>query len=52
MSTQQIVLDVSKVKPQALKMFYAHLLRQCELARQDEKLYQEYLKHKERENNE
>ncbi len=43
MSTQQIVLDVKQVKPEALNIFYAHILRQCELAKQDPNIYQEYL---------
>ena len=43
MSTQQIVLDVKQIKPEALSMFYTHILRQCELAKNDPEIYQEYL---------
>lgn len=46
MNTQQIVLDVKQIKPEALNIFYAHILRQCELAKNDPEIYQEYLNQK------
>lgn len=49
MSTQQIVLDVKQIKPEALNIFYAHILRQCELAKNDPEIYQEYLNQKKEE---
>ena len=46
MNTQQIVLDVKQIKPEALNIFYAHILKQCELAKQNTEIYQEYLEQK------
>ena len=46
MSTQQVTLDINQIKPEALNIFYAHILRQCELAKHDPEIYQEYLNSK------
>lgn len=43
---QEIILDVSKVRPEALKRFYDHILGKCLEAMKDQDLYQEYLDYK------
>ena len=46
MNNQKLALDVSKIRPEALKRFYDHILCQCLGAMQDQELYQEYLDYK------
>lgn len=46
MNNQKLALDVSKIRPEALKRFYDHILCQCLGAMKDQELYQEYLDYK------
>lgn len=47
MSTQQqIRLDIKQIKPEAMNLFYAGLLQQIVIAKDDPELYQEYLESK------
>ena len=46
MNTQQIKLDIKQIKPEALNLFYADLLQQIVIARENPEIYQEYLNSK------
>lgn len=46
MNNQQIVLDINQIKPEALNVFYGHVLKQCSLAMEDESLMKEYESYK------
>lgn len=41
---QQIKLDIKQIKPEAMNLFYAGLLKQIVIAKDDSELYREYLK--------
>lgn len=43
MYNQQFVLDINQMRVESLNIFYDHILKQCELAKQDPEIYQEYL---------
>lgn len=43
---QQIKLDIKQIKPEAMNMFYAGLLQQIVIAKDDPGIYQEYLESK------
>lgn len=44
----QIVLDIKQIKPEALNIFYGHILRQCIMAKEDKNIMQEYKQYKEK----
>lgn len=43
MNTQQVKININQVRPEALNLFYAHIVRQCALAKENPDIYQEYL---------
>lgn len=43
---QEFRLDINQVNPQALNLFYSHIVRQCALATEDKDIMKEYEQYK------
>lgn len=50
MNNQAIKFDIKQIKPEALNLFYSHIIKECHLARKDKEIYDEYLEWKKKRN--